>query len=327
LGEGVNFQVVALESEFNMISCNDLSKQFGDFWAVNGVTLEVHPGEVLVLLGQNGAGKTTTVRMLTAVLSPTRGWAKVAGYDVAKEPAKVRSAVGVLTEQHGLYARMTAVEYLDYFAQVYGLASEIRKSRIAHLLEYFGLSQAANRRTGEYSKGMRQKLALARALIHEPPVLLLDEPTSAMDPESARLVRDHIADLRSSQRSIIICTHNLTEAEYLADKIAIIYQGRTIIQGSVDEIKQRLMGPSEYEIRLGGEWALDRMNLPDHLTVTSHGSHGFVYQVDQPSVTNPLLIQNLTNEHIPVISLQEVPRSLEQVYLEAMSRVEKGITL
>jgi ABC-2 type transport system ATP-binding protein len=310
-----------------MISCNDLSKQFGDFWAVDGVSLDVQPGEVLVLLGQNGAGKTTTVRMLTAVLSPTRGWAKVGGFDVTREPTKVRSIVGVLTEQHGLYARMTAEEYLDYFGQVYDIADDVRKPRIAHLLAYFGLSQAAKRRTGEYSKGMRQKLALARALIHEPPVLLLDEPTSAMDPESARLVRDHIADLRSSQRAIVICTHNLTEAEYLADKIAIIYQGRTIIQGTVEEIKQRLMGPAEYEIKLGGEFSLDQLGIPDSMTVKSHGSHGFTFQVDQPSEINPILIRNLTEEHIPVISLQEVPRNLEQVYLEAMSRAEKGETL
>jgi ABC-2 type transport system ATP-binding protein len=310
-----------------MISCYDLSKQFGEFWAVDGVTFDVQPGEVLVLLGQNGAGKTTTVRMLTGVLTPSRGWAKVAGFDVMKDPSKVRSSVGVLTEQHGLYARMTAEEYLDFFGQIYDIEPAARKARSNQLLEYFGLSQVANRRTGEYSKGMRQKLALARALIHEPPVLLLDEPTSAMDPESARLVRDHIADLRSSQRSIIICTHNLTEAEYLADKIAIIYHGRTIIQGSLDEIKQKLMGPAEYEIRLGGEWSLDRLKLPENLKVTGHGSHSFVYQVDQPEITNPVLVQNLIGQQIPVISLQEVPRSLEQVYLEAMARVEEGMTL
>ena len=310
-----------------MISCNDLSKQFGDFWAVNGVSLDVQPGEVLVLLGQNGAGKTTTVRMLTAVLAPTRGWAKIAGYDVAREPGKVRSSVGVLTEQHGLYSRMTAVEYLDFFSQVYDIPYEGKKARIMHLLEYFGLEQAANKRTGEYSKGMRQKLALARALIHEPPVLLLDEPTSAMDPESARLVRDHIADLRSSQRTIIICTHNLAEAETLADKIAVIYHGRSIIQGSVEEIKHRLMGPAEYEIRLGGDWAFEKLNLPGAITITSRGSHGFSYQVEQPVLVNPLLIQNLTRENVPIISLQEVPRSLEQVYLEAMSRVERGEAL
>ena len=310
-----------------MISCDDLSKQFGDFWAVNGVSLDVQPGEVLVLLGQNGAGKTTTVRMLTAVLTPTRGRAKVAGYDVAREPEKVRSSVGVLTEQHGLYARMTAEEYLDFFAQVYGISSDVKKARIAQLLEYFGLSSAAKRRTGEYSKGMRQKLALARALIHEPPVLLLDEPTSAMDPESARLVRDHIADLRSSQRTIIICTHNLTEAEYLADKIAVIYRGRTIIQGTVEEIKQRLMGPTEYEIRLGADWSMDKLEIPQGISIISRGAHGFTFQVDQPVIKNPQLVETLTRAHIPIISLQEIPRSLEQVYLEAMSRVEKGIQL
>lgn len=325
-GEGQCFQV-GHWNDLVMISCYDLSKQFGEFWAVDGVTLDVQPGEVLVLLGQNGAGKTTTVRMLTAVLTPSRGWAKVAGYDVMKHPSKVRSLVGVLTEQHGLYARMTAEEYLDFFGQVYGIDPVARRARSNYLFEYFGLMQVADRRTGEYSKGMRQKLALARALIHEPPVLLLDEPTSAMDPESARLVRDHIADLRSSQRSIIICTHNLTEAEYLADKIAIIYRGKTIIQGTLDEIKQKLMGPAEYEIRLGGEWSLDRLRLPENIRVTSRGSHGFAYQVDQPAVTNPIIVQNLTGQQVPVISLQEVPRSLEQIYLEAMARVEKGMAL
>ena len=170
-----------------MIETNDLSKQFNnEFWAVNGVSLSVPPGKILALLGQNGAGKTTTVRMLTSLLVPTRGWARVAGYDVTKYPQEVRSNVGVLTEQHGLYVRMTGNEYLDFFGKVYGLDPQTRKARSSYLLDYFGLAEAAHRRSGEYSKGMKQKLALARALIHNPSVLLLDEPTSAMDPESAR---------------------------------------------------------------------------------------------------------------------------------------------
>ncbi len=181
-----------------MIECEDLTKHFDTFKAVEGVTLTVRPGQVLALLGQNGAGKTTTVRMLTSVLRPTRGWARVAGYDVVKQPGQVRASVGVLTEMHGLYGRMTAYEYLDFFGQVYDLDPARRKRRADELLEYFGLTYAAHRRSGEYSKGMRQKLALARALLHEPPVLLLDEPTSAMDPESAQLVRHEIARLRSS---------------------------------------------------------------------------------------------------------------------------------
>src|SRR5512144_269233 len=148
-----------------MIESNDLSKQYNnDFWAVDGVTLNVQPGKILALLGQNGAGKTTTVRMLTALLRPTRGWARIAGYDVIKSQKEVRSNVGVLTEQHGLYMRMTGHEYLEFFGKVYGLEPHARGARAEYLLQYFGIAEFARRRCGEYSKGMKQKLALARAL-------------------------------------------------------------------------------------------------------------------------------------------------------------------
>src|SRR5687767_7122568 len=149
-----------------MIETHDLSKQFHDFWAVDGVNLNVQAGQILALLGQNGAGKTTTVRMLTALLAPSRGWARVAGYDVMKNGRDVRASIGVLTEHHGLYMRMTALEYLEFFGLVYELGPQKRKSRSEYLLEYFGLAEAAHRRIGEYSKGMRQKLALARAMMH-----------------------------------------------------------------------------------------------------------------------------------------------------------------
>lgn len=307
-----------------MIECEDLSKQFDDFLAVDGVSLNVQPGEVLALLGQNGAGKTTTVRMLTSVLVPTRGWARVAGYDVVREPVRVRSAVGVLTEQHGLYGRMSALEYLDYFGKIYSLSPAIRKKRSEELLEYFGLTYAANRRSGEYSKGMRQKLALARALLHEPPVLLLDEPTSAMDPESSRLVRDHIASLRSSQRAIIICTHNLTEAESLADKIAIIYRGKIAVQGTPEQLKDSLLGPSEYELCTASDWSPTDADFPNGVTMLGRSDRGWRLRVDQPERSNPLLLERLLSQKVPVVSLQEVPRTLEQVYLKAMAQIING---
>ncbi len=307
-----------------MITCEDLSKQFDDFWAVDGVSLHVEPGEVLALLGQNGAGKTTTVRMLTSVLAPTRGWARVAGYDVVQEPVKVRSAVGVLTEQHGLYGRMSAEEYLDYFGQIYGLDSATRKKRSADLLAYFGIAYAAKRRSAEYSKGMRQKLALARALLHEPPVLLLDEPTSAMDPESARLVRDHIASLRSSQRAIIICTHNLTEAESLADKIAIIYHGKVMVQGTPHQLMDHLLGALQYELQTAAQWSPDGKTLPHGVRVMGESARGWRFQIENPALANPQLLEMLTTARVPVVALQEVPRTLEQVYLKAMSLVNGG---
>jgi len=305
-----------------MIETYDLSKHFDDFKAVDGVTLTVKPGQILALLGQNGAGKTTTVRMLTALLNPTRGWAKVNGYDVVKGAADVRASVGVLTEQHGLYVRMTGQEYLDFFGQVYRLDPTARKARTDYLLAYFGLSEAANQRAGEYSKGMRQKLALARALMHEPPVLLLDEPTSAMDPESARLVRDEIARLKSSQRSIIICTHNLAEAESLADIIAIIYRGRILLSGSLDELKCQILGPVEYEAQLSHPWQPNGLNLPEGVTLSENNGSRLRFRVERPQETNPVLLRQLTEAQAP---LQEVPRSLEQVYLKVMADAQASV--
>lgn len=303
-----------------MIECEDLSKQYnGDFWAVDGVSLNVQPGQILALLGQNGAGKTTTVRMLTALLSPTRGWARVGGYDVTRNQQEIRANVGVLTEQHGLYMRMTGAEYLDFFGKAYGLDAGTRKKRIAYLLEYFGLTEAARRRSGEYSKGMKQKLALARALIHDPSILLLDEPTSAMDPESAQLVRNEIARLRSSQRTIVICTHNLAEAEALADTIAIIYRGKILLNGSLDELKRQVLGPVEYEARFSEPFEAGDFNLPDGVELAFRSATSLRFRVDAPLAVNPVIVHELTSRKAPLVSFQEVSRKLEQVYLKTMA--------
>lgn len=309
-----------------MIETNDLSKQFNnDFWAVDGVSLCVEPGTILALLGQNGAGKTTTVRMLTALLKPTRGWARVAGFDVTKKPQEIRANVGVLTEQHGLYMRMTGEEYLEFFGRVYGLDPRTIKKRSDYLLQYFGIAEAAHRRCGEYSKGMKQKLALARALMHDPSVLLLDEPTSAMDPESSRLVRDEIARLRSSQRTIIICTHNLAEAEALADSIAIIYRGKILLNGTLEELKQIVLGPVEYEAKFAQAFDAGELNLPQGVTLASRSADSIRFQIETPQTVNPLLVNALTSRNAPLVSFQEVPRRLEQVYLKTMAEAQ-GVT-
>jgi ABC-2 type transport system ATP-binding protein len=302
-----------------MLVTENLTKKFNEFLAVDGVSLQVDAGQVLALLGPNGAGKTTTVRMLTSVLLPTCGWARVAGYDVVKQPAKVRASVGVLTEQHGLYDRMPADQYLDFFGQLYSMPAPARRKRIDTLLEHFGLSGDRKRRIGEYSKGMRQKLALARALLHEPPVLLLDEPTSAMDPESARLVRDAILDLRSAERTIVICTHNLAEAEELADQIAIIRRGKIIARGGIAALKLSLLGPIEYEVRFAAPLDNREIYLPPGGRLTGKGLDWLRLQSDQPHSFHPLLLHSLLAQSLPVISLQEVPRSLEAVYLQAVN--------
>lgn len=307
-----------------MIETSDLSKKYNnDFWAVEGVTLNVQPGQILALLGQNGAGKTTTVRMLTSLLSPTRGWARVVGYDVAKRPQEVRANVGVLTEQHGLYMRMTGEEYLDYFARVYGLNAETRVKQSKYLMEYFGLAEAAHRRSGEYSKGMKQKLALARALIHDPSVLLLDEPTSAMDPESAQLVRSEISRLRSSRRTIVICTHNLAEAESLADQIAIIYRGKILLNGTLEELKRMVLGPVEYEARFAHEFDAGDLDLPSGVMMADRSATSLRFRVESPREANPKLVTALTTRNAPLVSFQEVPRKLEHVYLKTMADAQE----
>jgi ABC-2 type transport system ATP-binding protein len=302
-----------------MIITEDLSKDFGSFHAVDGISLEVPKGEVLALLGPNGAGKTTTIRMLTSILRPSRGRATINGYDVVRQADDVRRSVGVLTENHGLYNRMPAREYLDFFGQLYGMGIDERGSRVASLFELFGLEAWQDRPIGEFSKGMRQKLALARALYHSPPVLLLDEPTSAMDPESSRLVRDAILELRSEDRTLILCTHNLAEAEELADRIAIIRQGRIIAQGSPASLKARFMGPEEYEIRLGEGSNGASPPLPPGASMISIGEGWFRFQTQDAEITNPALLRALLDRGIPVISLQPVPRTLESVYLKVVN--------
>ncbi len=305
-----------------MIITQDLAKKFDEFWAVDGIDLRVEAGQVLALLGPNGAGKTTTVRMLTSVLRPTRGRASIAGYDVVEEPEKVRAAVGVLTEQHGLYGRMPAGEYLDFFGRIYGMDAKTRRSRAQKLLEDFGLLDYTARRISDYSKGMRQKLALARALIHNPPVLLLDEPTSAMDPESAHLVRNAIRELRSASRAIIICTHNLAEAEELSDQIAIIRRGRIIASGPPNELKLSYLGPAVFEVRLGSALNGAALSLPPGVTLCEQGENWLRYQTACPLEANPAVLNSLLSHGLPVVGLYEIPRSLEQVYMNAINTPE-----
>jgi ABC-2 type transport system ATP-binding protein len=302
-----------------MIEAIGLTKHYNDFVAVDGIDLTVAEGEVLSLLGPNGAGKTTTVRMLASILKPTVGTARVAGLDTVRDAREVRRMIGLLTEFPGLYLRMRGLEYLDFFGQLQGLAPAVRAERSEQLLKRFELWEARNQRTGEYSKGMRQKLALVRAMLHDPRVLFLDEPTSAMDPHSARLVREAIADLRRDRRTVVLCTHNLAEAEALADRIAIIRRGRIVALGTAAELKQRLLGDPVLELRLGR--ALDGL-LPEVervVHVQEHGEDWLRYATGQPDVVNPRVVERLAGLGVPIVTLSEVPRSLEEVYLRIVS--------
>ncbi len=301
-----------------MIWAENLTKYFDDFLAVNRVNLDVPSGKVLALLGPNGAGKTTTVRMLTSILAPSNGCAKVAGFDVLREADRVRASVGVLTEHHGLYGRMNAVEYLEFYGELYGLAKDVIRQRSAEMLERFGLASSSKQRLGKYSKGMRQKLALVRALLHKPPVLLLDEPTSAMDPESARTVRDAIQTLRFEDRTILLCTHNLAEAEELADQIAIIRKGTIIHYDTPDALKKKLLGAPEYEAVVENLPPDRTPELPEGVTLTGRSENTLRFRVESPEEANPMLLRRMIESGLNVITFQQKPRSLEQAYMQAV---------
>ncbi|MBI9051041.1 MAG: ABC transporter ATP-binding protein [Anaerolineaceae bacterium] len=308
-----------------MIFAEKLTKKFDEFTAVKEINLDVASGEALVLLGPNGAGKTTTVRMLNSILIPTSGKARIAGYDVITEAANVRASVGVLTEHHGLYGRMNAIDYLLFFADLYNLPRDKSKTRINELLEIFTLIDVKKQRLGEYSKGMRQKLALVRALLPEPPVLLLDEPTSAMDPESAKMVRDAIHTLKGADRTIMLCTHNLTEAELLADKIAIIWHGQIIQFDTVAALKRNMLGPEEFKATCSGLNDCAAFPLPAGVKMIKKEDHVVHFQIDNPTEANPELIRNMVNAGINIISFHKVHRSLENAYLAAVHQATKQV--
>jgi ABC-2 type transport system ATP-binding protein len=307
-----------------MIEAEGLTKDFNDFRAVDNATFKVESGNVLAVLGPNGAGKTTIVRMLTSILKPTLGRASVVGYDVVAQPAQVRANVGVLTEQHGLYERMKPLDYLDFFGRIYKLPASERRRRALDLLERFGLADSVNKRLGEYSKGMKQKLALVRAMLHNPPALLLDEPTSAMDPQSAKQVRDAIVELRRDRRTIILTTHNLSEAQTLADRIAVIRRGRIIANGTFAELLRRFVGEPLMEIQFVRPLNGVAKDLADMVEIVDSADCWLRFRTPDPQTTNPAILRRLAARGVDVVTLSEVQQSLETVYLQIVAEDEQA---
>ncbi|MBI3978844.1 MAG: ABC transporter ATP-binding protein [Chloroflexi bacterium] len=302
-----------------MILVEHLTKRFGAFTAVDDLSIAVADGEILALLGPNGAGKTTTIRMLTSILPPTSGRATINGLDTVADAQRVRRLVGLLTEVPGLYPRMNGPEYLRFFGRLQGTPEDVLARRIESLLRRFDLWDQRSRSIGTYSKGMRQKLALTRALIHDPKVIFLDEPTSAMDPASAKVVRDYIAELRRDDRIIVICTHNLAEAEALADRIAIIRAGRIIAHGSIEALRQTLLTRRQFELRFAGPAELTPAQLNGErrlVDVVDTGADWIRFTTADPMATNPQLVQRLVATGARVVSLSEVSGTLESVYLK-----------
>ncbi|HYM70328.1 MAG TPA: ABC transporter ATP-binding protein [bacterium] len=220
-----------------MVEAENLEKRFRRYHAVRGVSFQCYAGEVFGLLGPNGAGKTTTIRMLTTILRPTAGTARVAGHDVVRDPAAVRRVIGVLPENAGIYGRLTARDAIRYAGRLYGVPPAVLETRIQALADALELTPHLNRLTDTFSKGMKQKVNIARALVHNPPVVFLDEPTSGLDVISARSVREFVERFKQEGRCVIMSTHVMEEAEKLCDRVAIVAAGRVRAEGRLSELK------------------------------------------------------------------------------------------
>ena len=219
-----------------MIEFEELSKAYGELWAVRGLSLRVPAGEVYALLGANGAGKTTALRCLATLLQPTEGTARIAGHDVRTHPLEVRRKLGFLAASMGLYARLTARELLRYFAHLQGLEGAAAEARVEDVVERFGLHDFGDRLCGKLSTGQRQRVSIARAVVHDPPALVLDEPTLGLDVLSSEAILRFIEDARARGRAVLFSTHQMSEVELLADRVGIIAGGRLVAEGTVDDI-------------------------------------------------------------------------------------------
>ena len=299
-----------------IIVTKNLTRVFGETLAVNQLSLEVNRGEVFGLLGPNGAGKTTTVRMLAALLSPTDGEAWVAGHQVGVEDQEIRQKIGLLPEAPGLYDALTAEQNLAFYGEMYDV--ENTQERIKRYLELLGLWHRRYEPVGTFSKGMRQKLAIARALLHEPEVLFLDEPTSSLDPEASRLVREFVAELRGEGRTIILTTHNLEEADRLCDRVAVI-SSHLLALDAPKELRRKLFGRKVvFHLAEATQRQAEALQQFDFVTECQVLDKKLLVSVEDPEIHNPRLIQALVENGAEIQFVGELRRRLEDVYLELM---------
>jgi ABC-2 type transport system ATP-binding protein len=304
-----------------MIETKNLSKKFGDNLAVEKLSITIPPGEVFGLLGPNGAGKTTTIRMLSALIGQTEGEAYVAGYKIGENDYEIRKNVGILTESPGLYDRLSAERNLAFFAKLYEVDNI--SAKVEQYLRMLGLWERRLEQVGTFSKGMRQKLAIARALLHEPKVLFLDEPTSGLDPEAAHLVREFITELRQEGRTIVICTHNLDEADRLCDRIAV-FNAHLLALDTPKNLRNQLYGRTVvFHLTLADEKYAKKIGMHEFVRSAEIVENKLVVNLDDPEAHNPALIRELVELGAEIRFVGELRRSLEDVYFRLVKTREE----
>lgn len=300
-----------------MIYVEGLTKTFGNLTAVDGLTFQVEDGEIFGLLGPNGAGKTTTIRMLACLISKTSGDARIGDLSISRkeDAVKIRRTLGIVPENVGLYEELSAFKNLDFYGKLYGLPEAQRRENINHLLEELGLWEVRDKAVGTFSKGMKQKVAIARALVHDPKVLILDEPTANLDPEAAKIVRDLILSLKKEGKTIFLNTHNLDEAQRICDKVGIL-RTKLLAIGSPDQLKTSLRGDktvAELEVITDKIIEAVRAITPSKIEIDGNK---LLIDVSNPQAENPILIKAITSAGGNVVSVNQLSPSMEEVYLK-----------
>ena len=303
----------------NMIEINSLTKGFGKITALNELNLNVKKGELLGIICPNGAGKTTAIRIISCILHPDQGQVKVGGYDVLKNPLEIKSMIGYLPEEPNLYERFKAYDLLKYFGELYGVPKDRLDSRIEELLELVGMSNRAQDRINTFSKGLRQRIGIARALVHDPEIIIFDEPTMGLDPATAISIRNFIGGLKGD-KTIILCTHYMDEADSLCDRVAILNQGQILDMGTPEELKSRIHGDLILKIDL---------KYPDKISESDFISIKSLEGVENISLNGKELDVSLNSrknisriiEHLGsnILAVNTKEPTLEDVFIETMS--------
>ena len=301
-----------------MIDTENLTRKFGNLTAVNNVTLHVDEGEVFGFLGPNGAGKTTTVRMLCCLIGKTSGQARIGEYSVEKEAdcMEIRKIVGFLPENVGLYDSLSAHRNLDFYGKLYEVPDQKREENIEHLLRLLGIWERREDAVGTFSKGTKQKIAIARAMIHDPQVLFLDEPTANLDPEAAKTVRDFILELKKEKRTIFLNTHNLDEAERLCDRIGIL-KGKLIAVDSPKNLELSLYSRKTIvHLEKASDAVLAAVQKFDTVKNVKVSDNKLILDMDNPEKDNPEVVRAIVNAGGNIQYVTELRSTLEDVYLK-----------